>query len=1133
MLRTIKMKEKIDIDAENARIKRALTQARRKGPFKDEETGAWTLVKRTAREEQCLAKAKEKAKNNKTTKQIVLGRTFQGTAFLPAPAQIVFADFEVGTEEIRKVTLTNVSWTFNTFKLLDFNIEISDFFEVFYTRPGEMSAGMSCELTVKFTPKVNEDIYDEIRFLAKTGPFSIPLIATTKKVEVSVTPEPIEGVGRLVSFDHVVLAEHATRTITISNAGALATRLDVLGNFRDVGPITTQPEKLEDLYLPAHGSQTIHVTFSPTAVGKVKGHAVLHFHTHEVDDVVINFEAAGTDVPVYVHKDSEVIDFDCCVIDSLYRDELVLCNRGKTSMKVTPTVPQFLRAYLDYVPKFGFIQSGESLSYQLKLRPSRSLLKALEDGVLSTDINIDVNGQALQIAYRLQARLTTADLTLSSTALNFGRCTIGEGASKDLTVTNTSLLPLEIGFVGLPKGIQATPNQGFACLQPRKSKTFTIAYTPGQAVLDDTIKLMTERNDVYKIKVGATAVKAPLQLSESILKLPATALNDVSRTTIVLKNNSSSAQVYEFAVPEDAGLVVSPGCGTIAAGGQEPVLVAFEPTAASVPLDAWDAHDQPHHSWQHTTRITCYIKGSEQKGVFLEAQTCVVLPTLVAEPLKIERPPTADAAAKKDDKPGKGPAKPAAKKGAPAAAAEDGDGAEQAEEKESSKVPRAPSLQKAEDFIAWHNEYALSTVHFGTVPAHNSVTKTILVRSLAAIGDAAAFLSAKPLDPFGAFILAKPPTPVLGGQVCEVSITFTPTAASTYIEEFVIESPTSNNLVLTLRGTGLAPALTLKCNADGGGSSDNMPDGYVPIPLGAGVASSVLAANGITVVPEARKCDLVLSSSCNFRVPFHITFVTEAIEPVNHNGAVPFAVIPDCGVVPPGQSVTIQALFSPDHAFEYYRATAICKYGGEETHIPLKFTGSGWGRGLYVRCPGALPLNTRIDRDGDKVIRYADIMDNSLVSLDIAEAGVKSVKRFQYDFVPVFSRDRKLLEDAKHTILVGNVKTVDPKATANGEITIEPKEIAEAESLGFKISGFAGGKLALASGATDQAVEITFSPKDATGHLAPEVFARLPVPGVSLDVECVLNLCVKGGFPQAEPEEVSLLLKGSIKIPTS
>ena len=56
--------------------------------------------------------------------------------------------------------LTNGSFTFNSFKILPLKETIRDFFEIIYTPPGRVSAGMSCPITIRFTPQLNDDIDD-------------------------------------------------------------------------------------------------------------------------------------------------------------------------------------------------------------------------------------------------------------------------------------------------------------------------------------------------------------------------------------------------------------------------------------------------------------------------------------------------------------------------------------------------------------------------------------------------------------------------------------------------------------------------------------------------------------------------------------------------------------------------------------------------------------------------------------------------------------------------------------------------------------------------------------------------------------------------------------------------------------
>ena len=81
--------------------------------------------------------------------QVVWGKEFKGTAFVPSEkgrdiTAIEFKDFEPGKVYKRKVTLTNASYAFNTFKLMSLPDAVKDFFDISYTHPGALSPGRAC-----------------------------------------------------------------------------------------------------------------------------------------------------------------------------------------------------------------------------------------------------------------------------------------------------------------------------------------------------------------------------------------------------------------------------------------------------------------------------------------------------------------------------------------------------------------------------------------------------------------------------------------------------------------------------------------------------------------------------------------------------------------------------------------------------------------------------------------------------------------------------------------------------------------------------------------------------------------------------------------------------------------------------
>ncbi|CAM9229923.1 unnamed protein product, partial [Chrysoparadoxa australica] len=103
--------------------------------------------------------------------QVAGGRIFKGkAAFASKPASIMFKDFSVNRVHKRRLVVTNVSLSFNSFKVLNLPDTVRDFFEISYIKPGRMSAGMTCCIDITFSPKVNEDIFTELPLRTETGP---------------------------------------------------------------------------------------------------------------------------------------------------------------------------------------------------------------------------------------------------------------------------------------------------------------------------------------------------------------------------------------------------------------------------------------------------------------------------------------------------------------------------------------------------------------------------------------------------------------------------------------------------------------------------------------------------------------------------------------------------------------------------------------------------------------------------------------------------------------------------------------------------------------------------------------------------------------------------------------------------
>ncbi|NWV19460.1 CFA74 protein, partial [Origma solitaria] len=150
-------------------------------------------------------------------KQTVPGREHKGCAFHSKPSCIHFKDFDVGQIYKKKIVLTNASYSVNYCRLVGISEWLKDFISVHFDPPGKIPSGMSCEFVVTFKPVINEGLEGEVMFMARTGPFSVPLKCTAKTCILALDKE-------LIDFGSLVVGETISRTISLTNSGALGTK---------------------------------------------------------------------------------------------------------------------------------------------------------------------------------------------------------------------------------------------------------------------------------------------------------------------------------------------------------------------------------------------------------------------------------------------------------------------------------------------------------------------------------------------------------------------------------------------------------------------------------------------------------------------------------------------------------------------------------------------------------------------------------------------------------------------------------------------------------------------------------------------------------------------------------------------
>ncbi|MGH0159295.1 UNVERIFIED_CONTAM: hypothetical protein FKN15_037223 [Acipenser sinensis] len=286
-------------------------------------------------EQEILARTLEKHRSGIIRKQVVVGREFKGCPFYSKPDVIHFKDFEVGKTYKKKIMLTNSTYTINFCKLVGVSEHLRDFIYLHFDPLGQMSAGMACDLGVTFKPMLAVD-------------------------------------SSLIDFGTHVVGETISRTITLSNRGALGTKFNLVTSVSSSAVrLTPEPSPLgqpvTEGELRPFGFVKLQIMFTPTIPGEVQMDFDIKFSDPNSQAIPVRVRGVAIDVPVWVSKPN--VDLKICMYDRLYQDSIPVHSRANTAVRATFEVCKELRNHMELLPKSGYIQARSTFNVQLKFLP--------------------------------------------------------------------------------------------------------------------------------------------------------------------------------------------------------------------------------------------------------------------------------------------------------------------------------------------------------------------------------------------------------------------------------------------------------------------------------------------------------------------------------------------------------------------------------------------------------------------------------------------------------------------------------------------------------------------------------------------------------------------------------------------
>ncbi|XP_009887976.1 PREDICTED: uncharacterized protein CFAP74 [Charadrius vociferus] len=1118
-------------------------------------------------------------------KQIVSGRDCKARTFFSKPSCIHFKDFDVGQIYKKKIVLINASYSVNFCRLVGISEWLKDFISIHFDPPGKMSAGMSCEIMVTFKPMINETLEGEVMFMAQTGSFSVPLKCTAKRCVLALDKE-------LIDFGSHVVGETISRTISLTNSGALGTRFKVQASAGDsrtcrataksspgrmvtqhfsdsvpekkvsTSPVTSVVEKKEQIcpdhseemtYSAVQGEQQgaepslsatspgrlgqdvlnsrsaldtdeahnlvelaaeetpveimlgkvtegeigpfssvkLQIIFVPAIPGDVRAEFVIMFDNPDCkpNPVLETGDGVSIDVPIWVPNSN--VDLKICMYDRLYQDCIVVQSRAKATLRLKFEVCKELSKHLELLPRTGYIQVQSSFSVQLKFLPRHSLPEDAgsyfneETGILEVPVAILIVDKAKKVNFTVHAIVTTSDLEISPAQINFGYCTIYEAVQANVKLTNKSILPQEFGFVGLPEFVEIQPNDGLGILLPLESLTLDIIFKANKAKeYSFELTCKSEINRQFKLSCKAVGVHPPLELSHSLVRFAATALNSVSTATLYVMNSHVSVNhfthavprigkgevapvgpaSFEFRVPEDCPVTITPSVGTVLPGKKSLIQVSFRPTLSDQLIReeavwrlcraaAAGAEIQKRKRDEKKERKKSSISMSRQQSsrqLVSDGGSKYLTSVCSSEqPKSEELNPDSDAYMAAQAFLVRNFSGRFEKYIIPCFVASGHIDEKKGSENLSCSPYNTLYLELHCPAIAppvvITSDNGKNTVNFGDVAVGHRTMKRITIQN---ISPEKLELRFSVLNPNGPFLLVRPVGMLEPGENKTLIISFCPNENKRFFEMLDIRTA-KTNVTLSITGHGVMPSIV--CSV---GEVLNM--GYV---IAREKVTSTFKMQNTSTLTLRYSIQLDSLSSTRDkdqqRIPSFIASSlqrTEFVGTQNYNGLSVFSIFPTEGEIAAGNSQDFTVTFSPDHESLYYSdCLKVVLFDKEIAHV-IHLKGAARDHPMFVE--GGVPLDVPVEslavtlpmssqealkgelREPVKsillVLEYIEgesspvpaVTELKVGSIQSAQFASKKNVEFSFDSLPLLQQKGLTIEPVKGTIERGQVKRI-------------------------------------------------------------------------------------------------------------
>ncbi|XP_028850611.1 cilia- and flagella-associated protein 74 isoform X2 [Denticeps clupeoides] len=740
------------------------------------------------------------------------------------------------------------------------------------------------------------------------------------------------------------------------------------------------------------GSVKIYVTFTPTLPGEASMDFQINFSHLSCLPIPVTVQGMAVSMPVSVTKPD--IDLKICFFDRLYQDSIEVQSRASTALRLTFEVCKELKNHMEILPKTGYIQANSTFHAQLRFLPRRSLpvdakhFFDKETGVLEVPLTVQVADQVCPVPFTIHAVITSSNLHFDQIELDFGHCSVYESVRASVRLINTSLLPQDFGFMGVPKYIDIQPNHGFGTLLPQETLQIDIIFSaPRAGEFNFHLNCKSGINRDFALRCRAIGVCPSLELSHSLVQFAATAIGDKCIASLYVVNsnvslneckhsvrrvgsNSATAagpRLFAFAPPEGSEISITPTSGRVLPGQRRLIQVTFRPSLSDDVIKA------------EAVRLACLRE--EERMQELQKSETEISSRNANTPVKMESQAKMGGKASPNSSSGRHSVKKKNCKMSEDFAAGQlslfrsfeerhskliipcfvSNGDQEPGEKPSYSPHNmlylelhCPAVQPS---LLLLSNNGLNNINFHQVALGHRVVVKIKVQN---ISQETIELKPSLLDLRGPFLVLNAMRPLSPGATHTILLAFTPTKGKKYREALEIHS-CRMTLELMLFGEGIEPLVT--CSHCG----PVIDFGHV---LAQESACQVFQLQNDSALPvkfnavlDSLSASIQLHTEHLTSIQSTLTGTVTTVGTQNYSGLSVFVVSPPEGTLAPGKSQDITVTFQPDHESPFYSDRLSIHLMNKQTVCVLDLKGGAHrhtmflsgGDPLEVSCESLLP----------------------------------------------------------------------------------------------------------------------------------------------------------------------------------